>query len=70
MVPVPASVLLLGIALAIPFAAAQSTDVLNIAPAWIAAPFAGLPVTMMQILGLAGFGFFVTWMYRVAKRTT
>ena len=50
---------LVGILLAIPFAAAQNTDVLAISLGgmdW-------LPMT----LGLAGFALFCTWMYRVAR---
>lgn len=51
---------LVGIALAVPFAAAQSTDVLALAPAGFA------PVA--TVLGLTGFAGFVYWLYRVAGR--
>lgn len=51
---------LVGILLAIPFAAAQSTDVLRIAPAGFE--------TVATVLGVAGFVFFVWWLYRVAVR--
>ncbi len=51
---------LVGIILAIPFAAAQSTDVLR------------LPMGdfgwMTPVLGVIGFGVFCAWMYRVARR--
>ena len=51
---------LVGILLAIPFAAAQSTDVLALAPEGFE------PVA--NALGLVAFGCFVAWMYRVARR--
>jgi putative OPT family oligopeptide transporter len=51
---------LVGIILAIPFAAAQSTDVLRIAPDGFE------PIA--NALGLAGLCFFVLWLYRVAKK--
>jgi putative OPT family oligopeptide transporter len=51
---------LVGILLAIPFAAAQSTDVLRIAPEGFE--------TIAQILGIAGFAFFTWWTYRVAVK--
>lgn len=50
---------LVGILLAIPFAAAQSTDVLSVAPAGFA------PVA--QVLGMAAFAAFCVWLYRVAR---
>ena len=53
---------LVGIALAIPFAAAQSTDVLRLAPDGFDA--------IANVLGIASFVFFVLWLYRVAKRTS
>ena len=49
---------LVGILLAIPFAAAQSTDVLNLAPEGFE------PAAL--VLGLAGFGFICAWLYRLA----
>ncbi len=52
---------LVGIILAIPFAAAQSTSVLRIAPDGFE------PIA--NILGIAALVFFVTWMYRVARKT-
>ena len=61
---------LVGIALAVPFALKQSTDVWNIAPESFSAPILGAPITVTQVLGLLGFAFFVTWLYRVAQRTT
>ena len=51
---------LVGILLAIPFAAAQSTTVLRIAPEGFE------PIA--DILGIAGLAFFVVWLYRVARR--
>ncbi len=51
---------LVGILLAIPFAAAQSTSVLRIAPEGFE------PIA--NVLGIAGLVFFVVWLYRVAKR--
>ncbi|MEX1054984.1 MAG: OPT/YSL family transporter, partial [Rhodothermales bacterium] len=51
---------LVGIILAIPFAAAQSTTVLRIAPEGFE------PIA--DILGLAAFAFFIMWMYRVARK--
>ncbi len=51
---------LVGILLAIPFAAAQSTTVLRIAPDGFE------PIA--NILGIAGLIFFVVWLYRVAQR--
>lgn len=53
---------LIGIALAIPFAAAQSTDVLALAPEGFE--------TIAGVLGLVGLGFFITWLYKVAQRAT
>ncbi len=50
---------LVGILLAIPFAAAQSTQVLALAPEGFA-PFA-------NVLGLVAFGCFIAWLYRVAR---
>ena len=52
---------LVGILLAIPFAAAQNTSVLQLAPEGFE------PVA--NALGLVAFGCFIIWMYRVAKRT-
>ncbi len=52
---------LVGILLAIPFAAAQSTDVLNLAPDGFE--------TVAYWLGVAGFFFFCAWLYRLASRT-
>lgn len=51
---------LLGILLAIPFAAAQSTDVLRLAPAGFE------PVALW--IGLAGAIGFTLWLYRIASR--
>ncbi len=51
---------LVGIALAIPFAAAQSTDVLAFAPEGFD--------TVANILGIAAFAFFSMWLYRVARK--
>ncbi len=51
---------LVGILLAIPFAAAQSTDVLTIAPPGFE------PVA--NILGILGLALFVMWLYRVASQ--
>jgi putative OPT family oligopeptide transporter len=51
---------LVGILLAIPFAASQSTTVLRIAPEGFE------PVA--DILGILGFVFFVMWLYRVARQ--
>ncbi len=51
---------LVGILLAIPFAAAQSTAVLRIAPAGFE------PIA--NVLGIVGLAFFVVWLYRVAKK--
>lgn len=51
---------LVGILLAIPFAAAQSTSVMAIAPEGFE------PIA--NILGLLAFVFFIVWLYRVAKR--
>lgn len=53
---------IVGILLAIPFAASQSTEVLRLAPAGFE--------TVANVLGVIGFLFFVTWLYRVAQRTT
>ena len=53
---------LVGILLAIPFAAAQSTNVLNLAPEGFD--------QFATALGLAGFVFFCGWLYRLASRTT
>ncbi len=53
---------LVGIALAIPFAAAQSTDVLALAPEGFE--------SVAGVLGVVGLAFFVTWLYKVAQRTT
>ena len=52
---------LVGIALAVPFAAAQSTEILRLAPEGFE--------TIATGLGVAAFVFFVAWLYRVAKRT-
>ena len=52
---------LVGILLAIPFAAAQNTAVLQLAPEGFE------PVA--NALGLVAFGCFILWMYRVARRT-
>lgn len=52
---------LVGILLAIPFAAFQSTTVLQLVPDG----FEGIA----DILGLAAFIFFCLWLYRVARRT-
>ncbi len=51
---------LVGILLAIPFAAAQSTAVLELAPAGFE------PIA--NVLGLLAFAFFVVWLYRVARK--
>ena len=51
---------LVGILLAIPFAAAQSTAVLNLAPPGFE------PIA--RVLGMVAFAFFVIWMYRVARK--
>ena len=51
---------LVGILLAIPFAASQSTTVLRIAPEGFE------PVA--DVLGVLGFVFFVMWLYRVARQ--
>jgi len=53
---------LVGIMLAIPFAAAQSTDVLNLAPAGFE------PVA--TALGIGAFAMFCLWLYNVARKTT
>ena len=53
---------LVGILLAIPFAAAQSTDVLAIAPEGFE-PVAGF-------LGIVGFALLSVWLYRAARGTT
>ena len=53
---------LVGILLAIPFAAAQSTDVLSLAPE-------GFDQAAL-ILGLAGFAFICAWLYRLASNVT
>ncbi len=50
---------LVGILLAIPFAAAQNTAVLELAPEGFE------PVA--NVLGLVAFGCFIVWMYRVAR---
>ena len=52
---------LVGILLAIPFAAAQNTAVLQLAPDGFE------PVA--NALGLVAFGCFIVWIYRVARRT-
>ena len=52
---------LVGILLAIPFAAAQNTAVLELAPEGFE------PVA--NVLGLVAFGCFIMWMYRVARST-
>ena len=52
---------LVGILLAVPFAATQSTDVLRLAPEGFE--------TVATGLGLVGFILFCTWLYRVAKGT-
>lgn len=51
---------LVGILLAIPFAAFQSTDVLSLAPDGFD--------TIANLLGVAAFICFVLWLYRIAKR--
>ncbi len=51
---------LLGILLAVPFAAAQSTDVLRLAPEGFE--------TIASILGVLAFLSFAAWLYRVASR--
>ena len=51
---------LVGILLAIPFAAAQNTAVLQLAPEGFE------PVA--NVLGLVAFGCFIAWLYRVAQR--
>lgn len=51
---------LVGILLAIPFAAAQSTTVLALAPEGFE------PIA--NVLGLVAFAFFVIWLYRVARK--
>ncbi len=53
---------LVGIVLAVPFALAQSTDVLTLAPDGFE------PVA--DVLGILAFLTFVFWLYRVARRTT
>ncbi|MFQ5703269.1 MAG: OPT family oligopeptide transporter [Gemmatimonadales bacterium] len=50
---------LVGIALAVPFAAAQSTDVLAFAPEGFD--------RIANMLGIAAFAFFSIWLYRVAR---
>ena len=52
---------LVGIMLAVPFAAAQSTDVIKLAPEGFDTIAAGL--------GVIGLASFVVWLYRVALRT-
>ena len=52
---------LVGIMLAVPFAAAQSTDVLAVAPDGFE--------TAAGYLGIAAFVFFCLWLYRVAGRS-
>ena len=52
---------LVGILLAIPFAAFQSTDVLNLAPE-------GFDV-IANVLGVIGLIFFVSWLYKVATKS-
>jgi len=51
---------LVGILLAVPFAAAQSTDVLRIAPDGFD--------TVANVLGIGAFAMFCLWLYRVACR--
>lgn len=51
---------LVGILLAIPFAAAQSTDVLRVAPEGFE--------TISVFLGLAALLFFAVWLYNIARR--
>ena len=53
---------LVGIFLAIPFAAAQSTDVLAVAPPGFE------PVA--AILGIVAFVLFSVWLYRAARGTS
>jgi putative OPT family oligopeptide transporter len=53
---------LVGILLAIPFAAAQSTDVLAVAPEGFE--------SAAGVLGLAAFALFAIWLYRAAGGTT
>ena len=50
---------LVGILLAVPFAAAQNTDVLRLAPEGFE--------TIANVLGIAAFVFFILWLYRVAR---
>ena len=50
---------IVGILLAIPFAAAQSTDVLKLAPEGFE--------SVADLLGIAAFVLFCTWLYRVAR---
>ncbi|NND71243.1 MAG: oligopeptide transporter, OPT family [Rhodothermales bacterium] len=52
---------LVGILLAIPFAAFQSTDVLNLAPEGFE--------TIANVLGVIGLVFFVSWLYKVAVKS-
>ena len=51
---------IVGILLAIPFAAAQSTDVLRLAPDGFE--------TYATVLGIVSFGLFTVWLYKVATR--
>ena len=51
---------LVGILLAIPFAAAQNTDVLRLAPDGFD--------TIANVLGVGAFVFFCLWLYRVARK--
>lgn len=53
---------LVGIALAVPFAAAQSTDVLALAPEGFD--------TLANVLGVIAFAAFVAWLYRIARRSS
>ena len=53
---------IVGILLAVPFAAAQSTDVLNLAPE-------GFDQAAL-VLGLAGFACICAWLYRLASNVT
>lgn len=57
---------LMGILLAIPFAIAQSADVLAVDPALIGLSPAAFS-TLTNILGVAIFALFAVWLYRVAR---
>ena len=55
---------LVGILLAIPFALAESTDVLSVERLGIA-----VPEWLVTLFGLGAFVAFTLWLYRVASRT-